>query len=212
MNTVSLFCVTALQPAVSIDRPRRSRTLSANGLQCPCRLEQVQAVLAIVFLFVAGFVCVDKSPNSSNKVKLKRGVQDGKGKTAESWGYVYAYISWALPFVVILENLNQLFEAADVDSMNDGDFIIAELKRIRYVVVSWILTDAKKHRSLATRFRVFFLAIRMLLAIRDGASSSTGSNTDALEQQSQDIVAFIHDVFNSMNAYPTDPESFLMAE
>ena len=188
------------KPACGILLDCASKLMS--GRVADIRDPLVMMLLPRPFLFVAGFSCVDKCRLSTNKAKLKRGIQDKKGKTYETWAYVYEYIKMHMPIVFVLENLKEIFELADFDFLSDGEFIVKELVTLGYMLVTHLLADAQAEGSPATRFRVFFVGIRILRAL-------PGVDAGAFAEELSD---FIHEFFQSMKAYPAETAKFLIEE
>ena len=118
-----------------------------------------------MFNLLAGFVCSDKSSMSCNAKKMKRGMQDHVGKTSESFDDLYAFIAVALPVVVILENLKSIMNQADVDSTADSIYVLRMMAKLGYAISMHIISRAPQHGSGAERTRLYFIFIRVPLAI-----------------------------------------------
>jgi site-specific DNA-cytosine methylase len=189
---------------------RHFKTDCGSLLNCASKLKSLRATdvrdpfvtktLPRPFLFSAGFSFVDKCKLSSNKSKLKSGIQNGKGQTYMTWSYVYEYIKIHKPFVFVLENLKEIFELSEFSFESDGAFIIKQLELASYMLVTYLLADAQAEGSPATRFRIYFVGILKLRAL-------TGVDAGAFCQEVSD---FIHEFFASLRAYPANTEKFLM--
>jgi hypothetical protein len=130
---------------------------SAAELAFPMAVNMISGssqLVPTVFMMVAGFMCCDKSGNSSKRKDLKAGMQEGRGKTSETFMMIYAYILIHTPYLVILENLREFFTIGDNHVTSDGLYVCAMMKKAGYAIVTFVIAIASDQGSGAERKRV----------------------------------------------------------
>ena len=150
------------------------------------------------FMKLGGFLCDDKSKCSSKRIDMKSGVQKNEGKTGGSFHSLYEFVKVAMPVIVILENLKEIFEMDASAVLSDGDFVCECMRTIGYAVCMHVISKAELLGSPKCRTRVYFIFIRLPLTIAWGAAEVLG------------IEKAMHDMFKSFVALPPRPQDFLL--
>jgi site-specific DNA-cytosine methylase len=110
-----------------------------------------------VDLFLAGFVCVDRSKLNRNRANNINCVQDNSGKTGTSFHICASYIETNLPPAILLENVPDLQNKKPGHDDSDMDFILDWLRSRKYAASASVY-DARDHGSIQARERLWFRA------------------------------------------------------
>ena len=148
---------------------------------------------------------------SSKRKDMRTGMQVGKGKTSQSFEQLYAYILQALPHIVILENLREIFTQGDAAVTSDGVYVLQQMAAAGYKVVTYFTVSAPDHGSPASRFRIFYVCLRVLQAVSGNAEGPLADFAQATHEavRALEVSRFAHDLIKSMSAPASDPEEFL---
>ena len=131
-------------------------------------LDYTKAIVPNVFFLIAGYICADKSPCNNKAKSMRTSMQDKVGMTSETFEMVYAYILIALPMIVVLENVKEmLYCELESGMLSDCVYVCQKLAAAGYGIVTYFLVKAEQFGSGAVRCRIYFLAIRVPLAIAD---------------------------------------------
>lgn len=110
----------------------------------------------------AGFSCQSRSAANQSRAKNVNCVQNGEGKTGESFEAVRRYLERHHPDCFMLENvpgLAQTVKGGGDSVESDAEYIVRELKKCGYQTVVQISTSAADHGSPCCRKRLYWLAV-----------------------------------------------------
>ena len=107
-----------------------------------------------------GFQCKSRSPLNNKASALLGCVQDGVGKTGESFSDVLEYVRTKKPKILFLENVVQLMEPSKGqgkgDSKSDADYVTTVLREAGYCG-KWFEIQASDYGSFACRKRIYYV-------------------------------------------------------
>lgn len=111
-------------------------------------------------LFVAGFVCADRSALNRNRARNVGCVATATGQAGATSVAALQFIRTCRPTMVVMENVPALQQSrvgSDGETTSDADYIIGQLRSFGYGA-SYGISNAHSHGSFATRERLYIVA------------------------------------------------------
>lgn len=131
-----------------------------SGMAACCkRHQQPECVIPHVRIGFAGFSCQSRSALNNSRSLNAGCVQQGTGKTGESWMHVREFIAAHHPDAFLSENVPALSHAVPDAGDTDSAFIVKELKAMGYGTVIEVVTQATDYGSITSRKRLYWLAV-----------------------------------------------------
>jgi site-specific DNA-cytosine methylase len=169
--------------------------------------DDAKITLPWVFLLIAGFMCSDKSKASSNRSSLKAGMQEGKGKTSETFELLLAFIKKSKPYLIVMENLREIFAMDDSAVISDGIYVCEAVAALGYSIVTWVVAKATATGSAATRIRVYFIAVWKL-----SLGKALCNDEHEVYLAKDNIKTFINTFHGAFQSCPANPIDFLLPD
>ena len=128
---------------------------------------------------------------------MKNSMQREVGETYMTFDYLYKFLLKAMPVLIILESVKEIF-STELGESSDGEFVLSQLRLAGYVVSTYITSKAHELGSLPTRIRVYFLGMRVPKAIADSPAK--------IQELTEDIRSFS----SNMTAEPDHIDTYLL--